>query len=90
MVHLRAALMSGGIIWQLALEAMTGDDGLAILAGPLDQYSALQVLFQLHHPKQLSYTDDGLSEYGTDMICGVYKVFTGIYKGPLNVLQISG
>jgi hypothetical protein len=70
----RAALLKGGIVWRLAMEFI--EPGL-VLAGPSDD--AL-VCGQPFRPTagDLEYWDDELTVDELDLICGVYRVRTGI------------
>ncbi|KAG6871949.1 hypothetical protein C0995_014640 [Termitomyces sp. Mi166 len=69
--HGRAAIMTGGIIWRLALDVVNiktvlgGPSSNAKQIGELDGYALI---------------DDIFSEEVEDVVCGVYKVYTGFDK----------
>jgi hypothetical protein len=72
--HAHAALMQGGIAWRLVQDHLTPDD---ILAGPTaGVYHHGHPL--LTSPDGHALWDDDLSEDELDLICGVYKVSTGM------------
>jgi hypothetical protein len=73
--HARAALLKGGIIWRLAKEHF-GLNYDAVIAGPSDNVYD-NGLFLHFSDGQISLDDD-LSEAELDLICGVYKVYTGM------------
>lgn len=81
----RAALMTGGIVWRLAMEFI-GEDGLkSVLEGPSDRVS--QNIFSTcrgktasdNAPERFAWWDDSLTNKEMDLICGTYKVYTGKY-----------
>jgi hypothetical protein len=70
--HSRAALLKGGIVWRLVKEILSPGD---VLTGP-----TADVCYHGHAltcPNNQILWDDDLSEDELDMICGVYKIFTG-------------
>ena len=67
----RAALLKGGIIWRLAMEYV--DPG-RVIAGPTGNSVTGHTL---RFPNNHVYCDDNLTEDELDLICGVYKVYTG-------------
>lgn len=71
-LHGRAALLRGGIAWRLAIEAL----GMApALSGPsTDVYDHGQFIIP---QTGTQFWDDALTEEELDLICGVYKVYTG-------------
>lgn len=64
--HARAALLKGGIVWRLAMEFLGPQD---VLVGPSEQ------AFTRH--QQSGLYDDDLTDDELNLICGVYKVYTG-------------
>ena len=73
----RAALLEGGIVWRLSLEAL----GIApALDGPATDAIAYGIHTAAVDSSGRTFTlyDDALSEEETDLICGVYKIYTGI------------
>jgi hypothetical protein len=68
----RAALLRGGIVWRLAMQSISQD---AVLAGPTDEVFTHGQVFQTSDGAY--WWDDDLSEDELNLICGVYKVFTG-------------
>jgi hypothetical protein len=70
--HGRAALLAGGLVWRLAIEAIGFEPALdgpsedALLYGSYLQTSSLGLTY-----------DDALSADELDLICGVYHVYTG-------------
>jgi hypothetical protein len=67
----RAALLQGGILWRLSVEAV---DVGSVLAGPSSD--ALQGhSFTTHHG--FNYCDDALTEEEVELIVGVYRIYTG-------------
>lgn len=83
--HSRAALLRGGIVWRLAVEALSGFREEDILLGPSTDYSTYGTAIRLGGS---IWVDDDLSEHETDLICGVYKTFKGIFW-LLNYTHIS-
>ena len=73
--HARAALLKGGIIWRLAREHIDYSSN-AVLSGPSEY------VYHCGHALRFSdgqvSWDDDLSEQEMDLICGVYKVYTGM------------
>ena len=68
----RVALMKGGIIWRLAREAIGAE---VVIAGHSEGvFESGQCL----SARNINYWDDDLSPAELDLICGVYKVYTGI------------
>ena len=67
----RAALLAGGIIWRLALDALC--DKQITLDGP----SLYPTRANYHVFDGLGYVDDVLTEHQEDVICGVYRVLPG-------------
>jgi len=64
-------LLKGGIVWRLSWDAVGVE---AALGGPSPE------VFQTGHhffSEQAYLWDDELSEDELNLICGVYKVFTG-------------
>jgi len=70
----RAALMKGGIIGQLAWEALGEHADTVIQHGPSDDVLQMGSAIQLG---QDYYWDDDLVEDEEQLICGVYKISTG-------------
>ena len=71
-----AALLEGGIIWQLTVDGLGSLSESLVLDGP-----SLDVLQHGHavkcgNNKQNWLWDDALSDQDRDIICGVYKVYT--------------
>jgi len=74
--HCRAALLAGGIVWCLALESL----GISpVLHGPSDLALNYGMRTSALDDSGQAYTlyDDTLTEAETDLICGVYKIYTG-------------
>src|SRR5882724_10635877 len=71
--HEHVALMHGGIVWCLALESVSDN---AVLMGPsLDVFSEGSFLSSAD-----GYLwDNILLEDEVEVVCGVYKVYTGIF-----------
>ena len=73
--YARAALLTGGIVWHIAVHYL-GDSVLDATKGPLDATWLSRYWKPLGGPYLY---DDGLSELEMDIICGVYEVPTGDY-----------
>lgn len=73
----RAALLEGGIVWRLALEAHDSQASLenCITSGPSEDSLARGATLKLHNGLEL--VDDALTKDELDLICGVYKWPTG-------------
>jgi hypothetical protein len=71
----RAALLAGGLVWRLAVESLGKDLSTAILSGP----SVASHTYGFKHCsfRWCNETDDILRQDELDLICGVYKVYTG-------------
>lgn len=67
----RAALLKGGIVWRLAREVVSD---AAVALGPSSEVYGTGRRFS---SREGVFWDDDLSEDELDLICGVYKVFTG-------------
>lgn len=67
----RAALLEGGIVWRLAIEHLKFDD---VIGGPAELDSGLYERFD---GELVGGWDDKLTNDELDLICGVYKIFTG-------------
>ncbi|KAK7046279.1 hypothetical protein R3P38DRAFT_2507877 [Favolaschia claudopus] len=74
----RAALFAGGIVGRLARESFVMVKEAC--RGPSSEasYTGLQ-LWDGHRPT--AYWDDFLTEEDIDLICGVYEIGTGVYRG---------
>lgn len=70
--HSRAAFLKGGLIWRLAMESAGILADELVLDGPSDEVLDLGTSIE---PNAL--WDDELCDTDMDLICGVYKVFTG-------------
>jgi hypothetical protein len=75
--HARAALLGGGIVWRLSFDAL----GISpVLDGPT--VDAIEYGIRTHaldsSGQPFMLYDDALTENETDLICGVYKIYTGI------------
>ena len=70
--HSRAAFLKGGLIWRLAIESAGILADELVLDGPSDEVLDFGTSIE---PKGL--WDDDLCDTDMDLICGVYKVFTG-------------
>ena len=68
----RAAYLAGGIVWRLAMDAMT--DQALTLHGPIDMPTRQNYL----EFKGRGYVSDVLTEHAEDVICGVYRVTSGL------------
>ncbi|KAI1784745.1 hypothetical protein LXA43DRAFT_1101050 [Ganoderma leucocontextum] len=77
----RAAMLTGGIVWRIMLEAIGREDDLYYMylqlgaAGPTGDSRKHAVVYSMSNGA--SAEDDTLSEEERDIICGVYKVYTG-------------
>lgn len=77
---MRAAMLTGGIIWCLMLEAIGREKDLYQMylqlgaARPTEDTSKHGTIFRT--PRGI-LMDNVLSEEEKDIICGVYKVYTG-------------
>ncbi|KAH9920995.1 hypothetical protein B0H21DRAFT_844338 [Amylocystis lapponica] len=71
--RVRAALLKGGIVWRLAVESL-GGTSLAMI-GPSGDVARYGQILRPSSGNEL-YVDDDLSENETDMICGVYRVYS--------------
>jgi hypothetical protein len=69
----RAALMKGGIVWRLAMQALHPD---VVIAGPSESVYESGICF-VEEESGKHWWDDDLTEDEKNLICGVYKVFTG-------------
>jgi hypothetical protein len=69
--HARSALMRGGIVWRLAYEDV--DPG-RVLFGPSESSRKL-----VQSLGDIAHEDDSLSEEELYCICGVYRVYQGIW-----------
>ena len=68
--HAHAALMMGGIVWQLSIRVVGAEK---VLAGPCED--AWQ-FGSCHHARgMVASCDDTLNEDELDLICGVYKTY---------------
>lgn len=67
----RAAIQEGGIVWRLAIEHLKFDD---IVGGPVDMETGLYERFD---GEAVGGWDDKLTDDELDLVCGVYKIFTG-------------
>lgn len=75
--HARAAVKSGGIVQRLSVQSI---DPNYVIAGPSNE------VFATSRPKyfdgdEARYWDDELIDDEIDIICGVYKIDTGMYHG---------
>lgn len=68
----RAALLKGGIIWRLALEALGARSEDIVIEGPSAQLNYEQFL----SGESGQWFDDTLSQVEMDLICGVYRIAT--------------
>src|SRR4051812_42622388 len=74
--HCRAALLAGGIVWRLAFEAL----GISpVLDGPTAHALKYGMRISASDASGQAHTlyDDTLTEDETNLICGVYKIYTG-------------
>lgn len=74
--HARAAFLAGGIIWRLALESAGSASSYRALDGPSDEVMQFGNSLQRPHDNKIIW-DDSLTEAEMDLMCGVYKVYTG-------------
>ncbi|KAF8577003.1 hypothetical protein K439DRAFT_1365760, partial [Ramaria rubella] len=70
--HACAALLQGGIVWQLAIESL---GALAALEGPSLDSVTLSRSWKL--PDGTLLYDDEISDTEMDLICSVYHIYTG-------------
>jgi hypothetical protein len=71
--HARAAILKGGIVWRLAMEFISPG---SILTGPSDAALSRGQAFRF---SDNVFIDNCLNEDELDLICGVYRVYTGMY-----------
>ena len=74
--HCRAALLAGGIVWRLAFEAL----GISpVLDGPTAHTLKYGMRISASDASGQAHTlyDDSLMEDETNLICEVYKIYTG-------------
>jgi hypothetical protein len=69
----RVALMKGGIVWRLAMQTLHED---VVIAGPSESVYGSGTCFS-DNDSGKHWWDDDLTVEEMDLICGVYKVFTG-------------
>ncbi|KAH8115503.1 hypothetical protein DFH11DRAFT_1488066, partial [Phellopilus nigrolimitatus] len=80
----RAALMTGGIVWRLAVEFIGVEGVKCVLDGPSDRVyqsifltrKAKAVSAQEGTPGSSTWWDDSLTDGELDLICGTYKIYT--------------
>ncbi|KAI0373836.1 hypothetical protein BV20DRAFT_937080 [Pilatotrama ljubarskyi] len=70
----RSAVLSGGILWRIAMEVTSGRLEELALNGPSSDVYRWGATYRPERGDD--YYDDALSELETDIVCGVYKVFT--------------
>jgi len=71
--HAPAALLHGSIVWCLARESITNDN---VLIGPTEDVFMHGDVLQTEN---WNSGIDKLTDQDIDVICGVYKVFTGMF-----------
>jgi hypothetical protein len=69
----RAAFLSGGIVWRLAIDAMDSQD--KVIDGP-GKYPTRNNCVSFDN---LAYVDDVLTAHQEAVICGVYRLLTSKY-----------
>ncbi|KAF7969794.1 hypothetical protein HWV62_25969 [Athelia sp. TMB] len=74
--HARAAVKSGGILWRLSVQSI---DPNYVAAGPSSEVLATSRSKYFEGDKA-QYWDDELTDDEIDIICGVYKIDTGMYR----------
>ena len=76
----RAALLQGGIVWCLALDALEfpTDAEISVTQGPSEDALTRGTTIVLDNGLELS--DDSLTEEEIELICSVYKWSTGVYS----------
>ena len=74
------ALLQGGIVWHLALDALEfpTDAEISVTQGPSEDALTRGTTIVLDNGLELS--DDSLTEEEIELICGVYKWLTGMYS----------
>jgi hypothetical protein len=75
--HARAALLKGGIVWRLAIESISSSNALmgpSLPTAGMSDGSQMNAIF-LHEDG--SFFDDDLTSDEMDLICGVYRIYTG-------------
>jgi hypothetical protein len=72
----RAALTKGGIIWRLALESIGIPAEEIVSNGPSEEVFTHGTSVTNPQTSDVLW-DDELSEEEKDLMCGVYRVFTG-------------
>ena len=73
--HARAAVKYGGIIWRLSVQSIDPD---YVTAGPSSEVLATSRAKYFDHD-EARYWDDELIDEEINIICGVYKIDTGMY-----------
>lgn len=74
----RAALLQGGIVWRLAMDALGLDYAVQeVLSGPSQGVEQFGGIPSFIDGEEL--WDDALSDAETDLICGVYQRDTGVF-----------
>ncbi|KAF7972407.1 hypothetical protein HWV62_18064 [Athelia sp. TMB] len=69
--RMRAAVMKGGIVWRLSVHSVSPN---LVCSGPVDFSSGSYLRLD---GEPYGSWDDEVSDDDLDLICGVYKVFTG-------------
>ena len=72
--HARAALLTGGIIWRLAVDTLGFD---MVLIGPNDDTAESMYIIKQDDLPGWEFFDDKLSDDELLIISGVYKAYTG-------------
>ena len=71
----RAALLHGGVVWRIALEMLAEDPKALIHEGPDRLMAHLGKCFR--PPRGDDWYDDSLETEDLDLICGVYRLYSG-------------
>ncbi|RPD59563.1 hypothetical protein L227DRAFT_563977 [Lentinus tigrinus ALCF2SS1-6] len=77
----RGAMLQGGIVWRIVLEIVPEDLVTSAAEGPCDNVFRFGDRFR--GPRGDDYFDDMVSRDELDLICGVYKVYQGMYYDAL-------
>ena len=73
----RGALKRGGILWRLAVGTTSFHD---VLSGPSIAVTISHQCMSLNPGDKFMWCDDSLDQTETDILCGVYHVFTGEFQ----------
>lgn len=81
----RGALKRGGILWRLAVGTASFHD---VLSGPSIAVTLWHQCMSLNPGDKFMWCDDSLDQTETDILCGVYYVFTGEFLAAFIVYRL--